>query len=828
VNAPLLGLALASGAAALLYETVWLRWFRLLFGNTAYAASATLCAFFAGLALGALVFGRLAGRTRRPLRLYAGIELGAALAALAVPWLVSVYDPLYASLYAELGESRRAFLAVKFALAFAACLPAATLLGGTFPVLGAAFVGAGGRMGSRGASLYAVNTLGAALGSAAGALWLPERIGVRATYAVALCLSLAVALAASGLDRRAPPAPPARPADVGAAARAPRALLAIAFGSGLGTLAFEVLLIHAIALRLVSSVYSFGAVLIAVLLALALAAALAGAAARRFPVSALLPWVLAAEALGLLALPAIAVEAGAAGEAAPGSFANGLWLAVALGGPLLVVGGLVLPFTFRLAEGGPVGPRLGGLLAANTLGAIAGSLLAGFVLLDRVGLWPSFALLALVYASMCGIVGDRPGRRALPLALAALGGAAVLAGPASPLGLPLAQLGPNERLLEVAEGAHGVVAVTELLTPGLEVDRRLKIDNHYTLSGSLASDHQRRMGHLPLLLHGDPRRVAYVGSATGETASAALSHPVAEIALVEIVPEVQELASRHFAEANRGVYADPRARVVVEDGRNHLRATRERYDVIVADLFVPWLPGAGSLYSLEHFRAVRERLSPGGVFCQWLPIYQLRGVELRIVARTFLQVFPEATLWRGDAFARLPTAALCGFVPGREAPSRARLEGSARRLGRRVSDQPWISEPARLWLFYAGAVAAIPGLDRVPVHSDDRPVFEYLAARSEERQRAAFRLRGWPALWSRVLEAADPVDAAFPGRPLASARAGEALHRASALLLAEEQGGEERASQILRASVPAEWLRVADFSLTEAWPLATGEIRRRR
>src|SRR5690606_24323816 len=140
---------------------------------------------------------------------------------------------------------------------------------------------------------------------------------------------------------------------------------------------------------------------------------------------------------------------------------------------------------------------------------------------------------------------------------------------------------------------------------------------------------------LPLVLHGRPKRVAFTGTATGISAAAALAYPVDEIVLIEIVPDVVAAARAFFGEANRGVYDDLRSRVVVDDARNYWRHTRDRFDVIVADLFVPWHAGTGSLYAREHFAAMRERLRPGGLVAQWLPLYQLSAEELEILLATF-------------------------------------------------------------------------------------------------------------------------------------------------------------------------------------------------
>jgi len=815
----LLLLSLLSGASALIYQTVWLRWFRLLFGNTAYAASATLCAFFAGLALGAVLFGRWAGRTRRPLRIYAGIEFAVAATALLVPFAVDAYGSIYSGLYESFANHRIAFVGLKFSLALVAMIPTATLLGGTFPMLAVAFVGDSSDMGRRSSLLYAVNTLGAAIGSAAGALWLPEQVGVPATYMVAVALSLVVGLWALASERsRAPVEPEPAATKSHVLERASRSLLLVAFVSGLGTLAFEVLLIHAIALVLMSSIYSFGAVLIVVLLALAGGAAIAAVGIRRVPARSLLPAALVIEAVALLALPWwIHTGSGGLNSWVPGTFGNGLWLAAKFGGLPFLVAGLVLPLTFRLAKGGAVGPRIGGLLAFNTVGAITGSVLASFVLLDHVGLWPSIAALGLCYGSAALICAGSPRARALRAGVIAVAAVAVFT-TANPFQIPLVKLAANEHLLAIDEGAHGIVSVTDFVTDDFETDRYLKVNNQYILSGALARKHQQRMGHLPLLLRPGARSVVYVGSATGETASAATMHPVEEIVLLEIVPEVQELAAKWFDEFNLGVYRDPRTRLVVEDGRNHMRGTPEQYDAVVADLFVPHHPGVGAMYSREHFEAVKQRLVPGGVFCQWLPIYQLRAEEFLIIVATFLEVFPDATLWRGDFFVHNPTAALVGIVG--ESAAVAEIDAAAKRLRERGVDDRWITDPGALWMFYLGRLEGLLDLANVPRNSDGWPVFEYVAARTTNPQRVTFRRQWWPDIWRRAADVASAEDPIFPGRPFDRMLGGRAMASAGLMVAVEGDRKIPEAASLLRANVPAELLEHPDKTVSEFWPTA--------
>ena len=829
----LVGLALGSGCAALIYEAIWLRWFRLLFGNTAYAASATLSAFFAGMALGALLFGRFAPRVRRPLAVYAAIEAGTALTALLVPLAVSAYEPIYAFLYERLADQPTLFVAIKFTLALLAVIPTATLLGGTLPMLATALSThrstRDGSIGRRVSGLYAINTLGAALGSAAGSLWLPEALGVRASYGVAIGLSLLVAAAALALSRVFPEATPEPVPESGAQAR--RGWVAVSFVSGFGVLAFEVLLIQTVALALDSSVYSFGAVLIVVLTTLGLSSLVVAALPDRWRGERLLIGSLAVTA-GLLALLPIGIV-GFTGELASHSratFGNGLRLALLFGGLPLLVGGLVLPLTFRLAQGGDVGPRIGGLLAANTLGGIAGSTAASFLLLDGLGLWRSIGAIAALYALAAVVLCRTPKARATVAALALIGGLAVAVGPANPGALPIARIAAHQRLVAVDEGAHGVVAVVDSLEQGLERDRLLQIDGHYTLSGALARGHQARLGHLPLVLHGAPRHALYVGTATGETASASVVHPLEQMTLVELVPEVQALAAEHFAEMNRGVYHDPRTRVVVEDGRNHIRATTERYDAIVMDLFVPERPGVGGMYTRDSFAAALERLNEGGVLCIWLPIYQLDDDLFQILAATFVEVFPEAMLWRGDFFTHLPTAALIG-VRG-SSPSAEAISAAGIRLGDRGVDDRWLTDPRGLWMLYLGALTDVldTGEPR-RINTDDRPIFEYVAARSTRRKRVDFKLRTWPALADRVLSGATArspagLDSAGPSgqpqRPSGSAKASSAMARAQQLTVRTKQPQWAEAAALLRANVAQELLEVPDRNIAETWPTASG------
>lgn len=850
-----------SGLGALVVETVWMRWFRLLLGATAPAASATLVAFMTGQALGALAGARLARRTAAPLRTYGVLELGAAAAALATPLVLDLLGAGLDAAYDALLGHPVARTAARFGVALAASLPAAAAMGATLPVATAA-VGRGARpLGRRGAVLYGLNTLGAAGGAALAGFGLPERIGVSGTYAVgvgALATAGLVALAtaarggagraaaapdAAGPEPRAPArrgGPAAQPARPGAGL-APGAALALAALSGAGALAAQVLLVQAFARVLNQSTAAFAAVLVVVLAALALGALAMATLARR-PAGAprgLLPAALAAAGAGLLAFPALLVAATDGltyvGTEAPwpGYLLAALGLAAGTAGPALLAAALVFPAVLDATPAGApteAGRRMGRLLAANTAGAVGGALLAPWVLLPALGLPLAFAAVGAAYGAAALAVAARgpaaarrPGRTrrwsaaavaAVALALAA---AAVLA---RPWAQPARRETPGERVLAMRSTPAGLVAVVER-----DGERLIQTDNHYALGGSRDRVHQERQGHLPLLLHPAPRRVAFLGSATGSSAGAALAHPVERLWLVEIVPAVSALAARHFADVNRGVHADPRTRVVDDDARNFLASTDRRFDVVVGDLFVPWRSGTGALYAAEHFRAARERLAPGGLFCQWLPLYQLSSEELASIAATFLDAFPRSAVFRGDFYGRFPIAALVGFADA--APEPGGVAARARSLAARGERDRWVAHPAGPFALYAGPLAALASrLADAPRNTDDRPVIEFRAARSHAGAGAGKRDAVVGAAWLRWTEAlraglgpADPVFPQLPPQARRAAAGGAALQRAGALFVGGRTAEAGRAFADAAALLPPELVAEAppDPTAAEVW-----------
>ena len=237
---------------------------------------------------------------------------------------------------------------------------------------------------------------------------------------------------------------------------------------------------------------------------------------------------------------------------------------------------------------------------------------------------------------------------------------------------------------------------------------------------------ERRQGLLPLLLHPDPRHVAFVGLATGISASAGPALGVKKTTVIELVPEVATAARAHFAPWNAKLLERADVHLVLDDGRRYLAASRDSFDVIVSDLFVPWNPGTGNLYAREMYETAARRLAPDGLFCQWLPLYQLTREEFDIIVRTFLSVFPQVSLWRDDFYSELPVVGLVGQLAPKPLDL-TRIHERALHLPDWSKD-PLFSTPRGFIMLYAGSLSAVPDLfGSAPLNTDDNPLIEFLA-----------------------------------------------------------------------------------------------------
>ncbi|CAK9042033.1 Polyamine aminopropyltransferase (Putrescine aminopropyltransferase) (PAPT) (Spermidine synthase) (SPDS) (SPDSY) [Durusdinium trenchii] len=407
---------------------------------------------------------------------------------------------------------------------------------------------------------------------------------------------------------------------------------------------------------------------------------------------------------------------------------------VAVGLPVTAMG-VLLPYLFKLAEADARGPgeTVGALVMINTLAAIAGSVGAGCVLLGWLGLWPSLRLMAALYlaAALWLVVEKQP--KGGSVRLAPIVGMLILITLLDTSRLPLVRTDPIEKeemLLKVWEGADGTVAVVR---QGGHL--RTKLNNWYTLGGTGDTITQQIQTHLPMLLHENPKRVFYLGLGTGITAGAVLDYPVESVVVAEIAPSVIKASREFFSEYTNGLFDDPRVSVIAEDGRNVLRGAQSEFDLIISDLFIPWKAGTGTLYSVEHYQASKRRLREGGLYAQWIPLYQVTQEEFAIITRSMLEVFPTVTLWRGNFWADRPVVALIGHREAAILESSTPLLVASQRALEEHKDG--VGDTVPLIAHYAGGVSKTDtNFSDAPVNTDNRPVIEYRAPINHRLEKA--------------------------------------------------------------------------------------------
>ncbi|MGH7389092.1 MAG: fused MFS/spermidine synthase [Candidatus Rokuibacteriota bacterium] len=671
-----------SGFTGLVYQVLWIRMLGLVFGQTVFAITTVLAAFMGGLGLGSFLFGRVVDRDQRPLRTYGLIEIGIGVTCLLVPVALPWASMLYLGLHRALGLSYFGFSLTQFVLVLAVLLLPTTLMGGTLPVLSRFFARDAGSLGRRVGLLYALNTFGAVAGAATAGYGLLPLFGTRGTLYLAATVTIGVGLLAvvyaSHLERLASgttaPGPAVASEAAGEPAPAPRLGTVITLGlgvSGAASMIYEIGWTRALALVLGSSTYAFTAMLVAFLVGIAAGSALFS---RLRPARAVTPGTFALIQLSiatsaLLILPLI--------ERMPQAFLQVFTLSpdptfimtaqIVLAIAVMIVPTLLIGASFPCAVNlmvrrvDRVGLDVGRLYSVNTLGAILGTVVAGFVLMPAIGAQATVKI-AVVLNAVTGIVvalaasgAVRRSQWAGAGALAAVTGVALLWIPAwstaaMTSGVAVyghvfrhaAHVPMNTRTGEILLYEDGLTCTVSVHRIGGTIF--LRTNGKTDASTSVDMHTQTVSAHLPLLVHPDPKSVLIIGLASGITVGAAAQHPVDRIDVVEIEPAMVR-AAKFFTAENRGALQDPRVRVIFADGRNFLLATTQRYDVIISEPSNPWIRGLASLFSREFYELARSRLNPGGVMLQWAQGYGLNSEDLRMVVRTYREAFPAVSIW---------------------------------------------------------------------------------------------------------------------------------------------------------------------------------------
>jgi len=796
-----------SGLTSLIYEVIWVRRFGEVFGVTTYATSTVLAAFFTGLAVGSYVAGRVIDRGKlHPLVVYGAMEGVIGLYALLLPVLLWLVELTYPAVYAHVAGSFSLFTLFRFLASFAVLLIPTTLMGATLPVLSKLMVGREGELGVNVGRLYAINTFGAVAGSIGAGYYLVKLFGVPTTihlaaYANFLLAVIAILMSQTaafrGVQVRKAEERERRPRSAD-----DRLVLGLAFTCGFTILALEVVWTRSLVLILGWTTYAFAAMLTSVLVGIAVGSALfASAADRRENRGALAAGVIVlAGGFALLGptvvnnLPFIFVKLR---EWTGGAFSllNVVQLIVCF---LLVfvptlLSGAVFPVLVRMHAQGEshVGRTVADVYAVNTFGGIFGSLLAGFVFIRLFGTSGTITLMALLLTGVGGVLAlalARPWRRELRTGLSLALGAGVLLlaafHPRFDTKLLTAGWGPfagttldlsSHYATRVRYHREGVSAIVDVGDNGYGM-RFMSINAQPVATTYLLDLRALQMlGHLPVLLHPDPKQVLIIGLGAGVSSGTIATYPgVEQVTVVELNEEVPGGAAE-FKDWNFDVLNNPKVKIIINDGANFVKATREHYDFISADPIHPFIAGNGILYSADHWKVCRERLNEGGVIAQWIPLYQLSPTDWATIVHTFTSVFPNSSMWYSGI-----DVVLVGF--------KGDVKVDLDRMAAKMSDPRIAQDLLTMGVHSPGDVFGwfIAGPDQLqemgagaPINTVDRPILEYTAPR-------ALQIDGTNSTMPALLTALDRLSLSNPGRQM-SALCTRPLTRQELFAAAENQ-----------------------------------------
>ncbi|MEN6424305.1 MAG: fused MFS/spermidine synthase, partial [Phycisphaerales bacterium] len=682
---------IGSGCSALIYEIVWLQSLQLVIGSSAVSLGVLLGTFMGGMCLGSLLFPRFVSARWHPLRVYAVIELAIGVAGIILLVGLPHVNRLYAT---HIGHGLTSIL-MRGAVCALCLLVPTILMGATLPAV-ARRVEATPRGVSWLGFFYGGNSAGAVLGCLLAGFYLLRVHDMVVATCVAAALNLAVAsiaLVVAGFTAYEPPTNRVSSRDASVTgedgrARSPGAHMAyVVIGlSGLCALGAEVVWTRILSLLLGGTVYTFSIILAVFLVGLGIGSSVGSMIAResRRPRLALgaCQWFLTA---------AIAWAAYGLAESLPywpvdPSLAKSPWLNfqidlvrsawVVLPGAILWGASFPLALAWATTWGRDPSRTVGQVYAADTVGAIIGSVAFSMVLIPRMGTQGSErvmialtavgAMLALLpwggWKRKAGTENGQPVRPSHPLtfslslfavlvAVPALAGLLIWRTPPIPptlvaYGRCLPTRTQVADVLYVGEGRNSAIAVTEL-----DGDvRSFHVCGKVEASTEPADMRlQRLLGHISALLHPKPKKVLVVGCGAGVTAGSFLLHPEVErIVLCEIEPLIPKVVSVYFARENYGVVDDPRVEIVYDDARHYILTTREKFDVITSDPIHPWVKGSAALYTREYFSLCKRRLNPGGLVTQWVPLYESREDVVKSEIATFFTAFPQGTIWSND------------------------------------------------------------------------------------------------------------------------------------------------------------------------------------
>ena len=759
-------LLFGSGFCALIYQTTWLREFRLIFGASTAASAAVLGVFMAGLGFGGIILGRRSETKARPLAFYGQLELLIAISAALSPLLILAARYLYIALGGTEAMGMTLGTIVRLILAGLILGVPTFLMGGTLPAVARAVVARDDVSRRSIGLLYGVNTLGAVTGALAGTFYLFENFGNRATLWWAAALNIIVALLAfhfskSLPDSKAASEPTAPENEESQTTTSPLFVFAAAGLVGFAFFLMEIVWYRMLAPLLGGSTFSFGLILAVALLGIGLGGvAYSFLNIKRSASIQLFALTCAAEAL-FIALPyalgdRIAVSAMLLRPLGSLGFYGHViaWTALCsiVVFPAAIVAGLQFPLLIALLGKGKkcVGSQTGAAYAWNTIGALTGALAGGFGFLPMFsapGVWQMVVVLLSALAVVAAFLPSAGPRRWIrataPLLIAGI--AVSMLGATGPSAFwRHSQIGvgghrqyhasPNElrdlmyairrQILWDTDGIESSVALANADSLSFIVNGKSD-GNAKTDAGT-----QVMCGLVGAALHPDPKKAMIVGLGTGSTAGWLAAVPSMErVKVVELEPAILKVAEA-CAPVNHNALANPKLHVAIGDGRELLLSSREKYDLIVSEPSNPYRAGVAGLFTREFYRSVEHRLEPGGFFLQWVQTYDIDDRTIEIIYRTLGSVFANIESWQTQEGDLLLVA------------SRDPVLYNVDRLRARLAEEPFKSALSAAWrangledflAHYVGNTAVAETLQNLqpwPLNTDDRTVIEFAFARS--------------------------------------------------------------------------------------------------
>ena len=681
-----------SGAAGLMYEIIWTRFFSLTFGATTYSITTVLTAFMSGLALGSLLLGRVADRIKQRLLLYGWIELLVGLYALVFPVLFRISSHIYLTLigWGEVGSFQK--LSLKFVLSFLIMLIPTTLMGGSLPLLSRFIIQDLKGVSSRLGLLYSVNTSGAVVGTYLVGFHLISSIGLNASILAASLMNISIGLTMilyakkSGIEGRVAlesSMPSSSSSDVSLTGQE-RAVIRFAIAafmvSGFVSLSHEVVWTRILSLIIGSSTYAFTMILIGFLIGIALGSYVISHTELIPPGRInlmLFSWIeigIGISAYALIPLfsklPFVMLKAF---EINPDNynfitfyqFVLSLFIVILpttlMGATLPVIGKIVS------REVRSVGASIGNIYFFNTFGAIFGSFFAGFLFIPYLGTLNTLKLgicinILLGMGGFLMVLTLNKKRTVLLVSLTAScmvlamvwfsrWDSSLMDSGVSIYGKTLLESvkksrGFNQaaRVLYLQEGINATINIRKS-EGGIYLKTNGKTDAS-TDKADMTT--QIFLGYLPVMLHPNPRKALIIGLASGVTAGTVAQYDsISHVDIAEIEPSMVKAAS-YFKDVNHNILEDPKAHIILNDGRNHLLETKEKYDLIISEPSNPWISGVGSLYTTDFFKIAAAKLKPGGILCQWIHCYSLSSENLKMILNTLALSFEDVQLWTSD------------------------------------------------------------------------------------------------------------------------------------------------------------------------------------